>query len=205
MFKILAVTNRNLCREPILERVEKLSHSGVDGIILREKDLPEEEYRELSCRAMELCRETGTRCILHTFGKIALTEQAQALHMPLPALRAFEKRTAFPILGASCHSLDDVLEAAKLGCSYVTLGHIFATDCKKGVPPRGIELLRQVCTESPIPVYAIGGIGQGNIRQVYEAGAAGACVMSGLLQCPDPAQEVCRMRQAVQQEREELL
>lgn len=62
-----------------------------------------------------------------------------------------------------------------------TLGHIFATQCKPGLPPRGLALLKEVCTHSPIPVYAIGGITLANLPQVLEAGAAGGCMMSGFM------------------------
>jgi thiamine monophosphate synthase len=63
--------------------------------------------------------------------------------------------------------------------------HIFPTGCKPGVPPRGVELLRQVCRAVPLPVYAIGGISPELFPAVLQAGAAGACVMSGPMTCPD--------------------
>ena len=61
---------------------------------------------------------------------------------------------------------------------YVFYGHIFTTDCKKGLKPRGITALQQICKEAQIPVYAIGGISSENIKEVIQAGAAGACIMS---------------------------
>ena len=42
-----------------------------------------------------------------------------------------------------------------------------------------------MCESTSIPVYAIGGISAGNIAYVRGAGAAGACVMSGAMTCPD--------------------
>ena len=133
---------------------------------------------------------------MHNFPQTANELGAPALHLPLPRLRALspEERAAFPVLGASCHSLEDVREAAELGCSYGTLGHIFPTGCKPGLPPRGVELLAQVCQASPLPVYAIGGVGPGNIAQIKQAGAAGACVMSGFMTAPDPARLVGQLR-----------
>ena len=47
---------------------------------------------------------------------------------------------------------------------------------------------------SPLPVYAMGGVGPGNIAQVKQAGAAGACVMSGFMTAPDPARLVGQLR-----------
>ena len=35
------------------------------------------------------------------------------------------------ILGCSVHSVEDAIEAEKLGASYLTAGHIFATDCRE--------------------------------------------------------------------------
>ena len=43
----------------------------------------------------------------------------------------------FNIIGASTHSLEDAKIAEKLGATYITASHIFATDCKKGLEPRG--------------------------------------------------------------------
>ena len=85
------------------------------------------------------------------------------------------------ILGCSVHSVEDAIEAEKLGASYLTAGHIFATDCKRTAATRN-GILKQVCETVNIPVYAIGGIGlnDGKIDSVCECGAAGACIMSGL-------------------------
>ena len=75
--------------------------------------------------------------------------------------------------------------AERLGCSYVTLGHIYATACKLGLPPRGRDLLRRACAAARIPVYAIGGITPARLAEVCADGAAGACVMSGLMRGSD--------------------
>ena len=199
MCKILAVTNRRLCEEPFPRRIARIVRSGVDGIILREKDLAEADYRLLAREILPLCREARVPCLLHSFPAAAAELGADGLHLPLPLLRRLSagERSAFSRLGASCHSLADVEEAAALGCTYVTLGHIFATDCKPGLPPRGLDLLREVCAASPVPVYAIGGIAPENLGQVRRAGAAGACLMSGLMQCPDPARTVALLRRSV--------
>ena len=80
----------------------------------------------------------------------------------------------------------------------MTAGHIFATDCKKGLPPRGLDFLKNVCDAVEIPVYAIGGINIASsddstaynampdisvprLAEVMECGAAGGCIMSGMM------------------------
>lgn len=41
--------------------------------------------------------------------------------------------------------MEDALKAQQLGATYVTAGHIYTTNCKKGLPPRGLEFLGEVC------------------------------------------------------------
>jgi len=170
-----------------LSQIDRIARCRPAGIILREKDLSEEEYRMLASQVMQICKQYGTRCILHSFADAALELGADALHLPFPSLRALapEKRRRFRVLGASCHSAEDAREAQALGCTYITAGHIFATDCKAGLPGRGIDFLREVCESVALPVFAIGGIRQSNVSEVRRAGAAGACVMSGCMQCDD--------------------
>ena len=73
----------------------------------------------------------------------------------------------------------------KLGADYVFAGNIFETDCKKGLPGRGLEFLENVCEAVNIPVYAIGGISEEKMPQILGTGAAGGCMMSGFMQLKD--------------------
>ena len=189
MCDILCVTNRALCREDFPARLEALAKARPAGIVLREKDLSPAEYEALAHEALAICERHGVPCILHSFPDVAIKLGAKNLHMPLPLLRQMEPeaRAGFSLLGASCHGPAEAVEAQALGCTYITAGHVFDTDCKKGLPGRGLDFLREVCSRVTIPVYAIGGVSQENIAAVRQAGAAGACVMSGAMTCPDPA------------------
>lgn len=187
MSNIIVVTNRHLCRDDFLLRMEKIAQAHPAGIILREKDMEQEQYKKLAASVQNICKKQGTLCILHNFVEIAEDLEATAIHLPLPVLRKLskEKKEKFTVLGASCHSVEDAREAEALGCTYITAGHIFETNCKKGLPGRGILFLREVCQSISIPVYAIGGISAGNIQEIRTTGAAGACVMSGSMVCED--------------------
>lgn len=185
MSDILCVTNRALCKEDFLARVEKVAANHPKGIILREKDLSEEEYKKLAEKVLQICNEQNVPCILHSFVDIASELGAENIHLPLQVLRGIDekKKETFKQIGASCHSVEEAQEAEHSGCTYITAGHVFVTDCKKGLAPRGLEFLRNVCESVSIPVYAIGGINSENIDAVRKKGAAGACVMSGLMRC----------------------
>ena len=195
MSRILCVTNRKLCREDFFDRIEKIAAGNPAGIILREKDLSPEEYKVLALRVREICQKHKVPCIFHTFWEIALELSHEAIHVPLPVLREMPagERVGFTTLGASCHSVAEAKEAEELSCTYITAGHIFETDCKKGLPGRGTDFLQEVCREVSIPVFAIGGIEPGNISKVREAGAFGACLMSSLMVEKDPGKLLLTM------------
>jgi thiamine-phosphate pyrophosphorylase len=90
-------------------------------------------------------------------------------------------------VGVSVHSSEEARYAAEHGAAYLIAGHVFTTDCKKGLEGRGLEFLNDVCGVVHIPVYGIGGITEHNIAAVAKTGAAGACLMSSLMQSPNPA------------------
>lgn len=181
------MTNRKLVRGDFLERLKEIARQRPAGILLREKDLTPEEYRKLAREVQSICKKAGVPCILHSFTGVAEELEADALHLPLPLLRKLpgEDRGRFRQLGASCHSISEAREAQSLGCTYITAGHIFDTDCKRGLPGRGLDFLREVCGAVTIPVYAIGGIEPKRMAEIFAAGAAGACVMSGPMVCED--------------------
>ena len=187
MSDVLCVTNRNLCEGDFRQRVEEIAANKPKGIILREKDLTEEAYKRLAEDVLLLCKKYEVPCILHSFVNAAIELRAESIHLPLHILRKMdeEKKKLFKHIGASCHSATEAKEAERLGCTYITAGHVFVTDCKKGLEPRGLDFLKSICENVSIPVYAIGGIRRENIQSVRDAGAKGACIMSGLMRCED--------------------
>lgn len=206
---LVCVTNRTLCREPFLKRIEKLAKSGIDRIILREKDLPLEEYRKLSKEVKEICSRYGTFLTVYAL-------DVHSIQMSYSDFIAFgsEKRNIggeagveLPDrktqTGVSVHSVPEAITAEKLGASYLIAGHIFATGCKANLPPRGIDFLREVCTSVSIPVYAIGGMDtQDHVTQAMKCGAEGICVMSSLMQCFNVSQTVSNLKNWMQKGRQ---
>lgn len=176
MYKLICVSNRTLCND-LTERIKKIASCGIP-VILREKDLCEDEY-------FSLLKQVGTENIIaHTYADAAMAAGIKKIHLPLHLLERTDV-SGFERVGSSVHSLEQALRAYECGADYLTAGHIFATDCKKGLPPRGTGLIREICAAVPLPVYAIGGISPDNANTAIDAGAAGVCAMSGFMRCAD--------------------
>lgn len=185
MFDLICVTNRKICKGDFFTRIDEIARSCAKSIILREKDLDEDAYTALAGQVLAICKKYETPCILHNYVGAASTLGVDRIHLPLHMLRKTtdKEKSRFSVIGASCHSIEEAREAEEYGCTYITAGHIFDTDCKKGAPGRGLAFLHEICESISIPVYAIGGIDPSNYNAVRSAGAAGACIMSGFMQC----------------------
>lgn len=189
MKRLIAVTDRRQCPRDFFEQIHRLCLYAPDRIILREKDLSDSIYYDCAARCREICAASQTPLSVsgrpHIAGRLNITD----IHLSYTYF--MENKTLlsrFHTVGVSVHSVSEAVCSAKAGASYLIAGHIFATDCKKGVPPRGLDFLREVCTAvhalsrntscPEIPVYGIGGITFDRLDALTRAGAAGGCMMS---------------------------
>ena len=129
---------------------------------------------------------------VHNFADFALRAGERNLWLPLGALRSFSAargaeflRANFKKLVASCHSEAEAREALELGASAICLSHIFATDCKAGLAPKGLNLIRAVREFFAGEIYALGGITPHNFASVLRAGADRIAVMSSAMAVRD--------------------
>ena len=191
---IACITNRRLVKGDFLAQIERVAAMEmVDWLIVREKDLRSEEYRTLFAKVARIVHKGGKKCLAH--GRIALGRMselgADGIHLPLDVLREWRAASgrqsggegAVQLVGASAHSAAEIAEAAALGADYATLSPIFATACKPSAAPLGTAALAAACQKSPIPIFALGGIGRKRLDFCIEAGAAGCCMMSELMRC----------------------
>lgn len=179
--RLICVTQRSACPDDFLTRMEQIISQKPARIILREKDLSPEEYKALARKLLPICEKYGVP--LQCNGPIP------GFTVPgCGAQLSFQNRDlSVPgEFGVSVHALEEAAALRKSNAAYLIAGHVFPTDCKKGVPARGLEFLKKVCQNACQPVYAIGGITPERVPAVLEAGAAGYCVMSALMKAPDP-------------------
>lgn len=180
--EIIAVTNRQICHGDLLQQIERLATSGVAAIILREKDLSTSAYLELAQQCQQ-CLQGSEVSLLLNRPDVARQLSVQALQLSFPVFaQQHDALQDFTKVLVSVHAVEEAVQAAQWGADGLIAGHIFTTDCKKGVPPRGLDFLEQVCAAVNIPVYAIGGITEQTFPLIQQSSAVGACVMSQAMQ-----------------------
>ena len=183
----IVITNHALVQGDFLKQMQKVIQLHPHAVILREKDLSDEEYEVLAEKLLSLCKEEKVDCFLHSRISVAYRLGCKRIHLSIPSLEAMDEekysqlKKEFQEISVSCHSMEDVEMAVKNGATQIILGTIFETECKKGLKGKGLDFVREICKACPVPVYAIGGINMERLQMVMEAGAAGGCMMSGFM------------------------
>lgn len=190
MAVLFVITNSVLCKENFLTRIEKIASAKPDRIILREKHLNQSELLILAEKCSEICRKYNVSFSINSDIETARAVRAD-VHLPYKAfIENCENIKDFTAVGVSVHSVEEAKAAEKLGASYLIAGHIFETDCKKGLAPRGLEYLSEIAKAVKIPVLGIGGITEERVSSVLKIGASGVCVMSHFMTCENPELEI---------------
>ena len=198
--KLNIISNRKLCENENLEKqIEKiflayerkiiLKNFEIVALTLREKDLNKNEYLKLIEKIYPICQKYKINLILHQNYDLNLDEKymIKGLHLSYEIFKSLNKNIRedlikkYKRIGVSIHSLDEAKEVENLGASYVVAGHIFETDCKKGLEPRGLKFVEELSSILTIPIFTIGGIDEKNSQSVIDSGAFSVCMMSSLM------------------------
>ena len=198
--KLNIISNRKLCENENLEKqIEKifsayerkinLKNFEIVALTLREKDLNKNEYLKLIEKVYPICQKYKINLILHQNYDLNLDDKynIEGIHLSYSIFKSLNENIKAELIkkykriGVSVHSLNEAKEVESLGASYVVAGHIFETDCKKGLEPRGLKFIKDLSSALSIPIFAIGGIDEKNSLSVINNGAFSICIMSTLM------------------------
>ncbi|HUR36213.1 MAG TPA: thiamine phosphate synthase [Terriglobales bacterium] len=165
-------------RRLLIEHIGAAAQAGVDYIQLREKDLAGRELEQLARAAAIAIRGRGTKLLTNSRVDIAIAVGAHGVHLRADDISAVEAREIFaksgapaPIIGVSCHTIEEVKTAARQRADFAVFGPVFGKDHAAGV---GIALLREACRAAgETKVIALGGVTAQNAAECMAAGAAG--------------------------------
>lgn len=190
-FRVYLITDRKLAPGgDLLGTVEKALSGGVRAVQLREKDLAGKELFLLAEKLRALTARHGAKLVVNDRADVAMAVGADGVHLGVLSISPREARRLLgenAIIGCSAHNGRELMEAVEGGADFVTFGPVYATPSKASYgPPLGVSALADACGKSPIPVFALGGIGPGNAGEVLRAGAYGIALISGIIAAPDP-------------------
>ena len=144
---------------------------GYRLVQLRLKTLPEAELRTVVARAAQLCRDNGCALILNGPEEWVLPFGLAGLHLTSAKLMTLTERPipADLLVGASCHNLQELLQAERIGADFACLGPVYRTGSHAQQTPLGLKLFGEWVSQCGLAVYALGGMGQQDIVSDIEA------------------------------------
>lgn len=179
-----------------LSVVQLLLKGGSSVIQLRVKDKPANEFLQLAVEIRKQTSQAGCLFIVNDRVDIALACGADGVHLgqeDLP-LAAAKRIMGNRLIGISTHTLEQAKEAERRGAHYIGFGPIFGSMTKEtGYSPRGLTMLQEIRRAVQLPIVAIGGITEANAKEVWQAGAHGAAMISDLIAAKDIVEKVRRV------------
>jgi len=166
---------------------QELIAGGVDVIQVRAKEMSHAQRVELARAVVKAAQDVPV--IVNDDIAAARETGAAGVHLGQEDYAAVtrDQLTGLSIIGISTHTLAQARQAARDGADYIGVGPVFATGTKPGVPPVGVELVRQYAKEIRIPFFAIGGITMQTLDAVLATGATRVAVVSAILNVQDVA------------------
>lgn len=190
--RLLVLTDRTQCAavgRTLVDTVAAAVRAGAPAILLREKDLPRAERRDVAATLAEVTTTHGARLLVASDPDLAIEVGAAGVHL---ASRDPAPDTDGLLLGRSCHDAVEVAGAVADGVDYVTVSPVAATPSKPGYGPAlGTQgVAAQAAAAAPVPVLALGGVTPANTLEMLHAGAHGVAVMGAVMGAVDPARVV---------------
>ena len=199
---LYAVTDRTWTTKEItlMEQVKEALEGGITFLQLREKNLSEEEFIEEAKEMKKLAKSYQVPFVINDNIKVALAVDADGVHIGQDDMAVEEARKLLgedKIIGVSAHNVEEARKAKKGGADYLGVGAVCATSTKKDANVVSKEEIKKICKEVDIPVVAIGGIKQDNIKTLKGTGVDGVAVVSAIFAAEDIKNDTKQLREIV--------
>lgn len=163
-----------------LRRLETSLAAGIGLVQLRAHTVADADYRTLARQAFGLCEAAGAKLLLNRDPLLVADLPAHGLHLQAPALwRQPARPDGADLVGASCHTAAELQRAATLGLDYALLGPVMPTATHPQADTLGWSGFAALADAAALPVYALGGLSEGDLQRSFAYGAQGVAAISG--------------------------
>jgi len=154
------------------------------AVILRHYGVPGRE--DLARRLLAQTRRRGIRVLIAADARLAVRVGADGLHLPegLAARGPGPWRDwARPdwLMTAAAHSPAAIRRAQAAGADAVLLSPVFPTPSHPDAVALGVLRFAAWCRQSPLPVFALGGVSTETVRRLKGSGACGLAGIGGFV------------------------
>lgn len=194
------ITHSNT-RYDYVEGARLALEGGCRWIQLRMKDAQEVDFLLAAKQIGAMCKEYGATFILDDHVEWVGITGADGVHLgknDMPVNEARNQLGANRIIGGTANTFEDVERLWRQGANYIGCGPYRFTTTKKNLSPvLGLDGYRHIISKMKahdinLPVVAIGGILQPDIKDVMATGVSGIAVSGAILNAENPVEEMKR-------------
>ncbi len=142
---------------------------------IRAKRLPAKQYDALASDVCRAAARHSVTILLNAEPEQIVRAGAAGVHLTGRRLMQLKKK---PLderywVAASCHTLQEMKQAERLGLDFVVLSPVMPTATHPEATPLEWNAFEALVAQVNIPVYALGGLALSDVRRAREAGAQG--------------------------------
>lgn len=174
---------------------------GCRWVQLRMKEATEVEFMAAAAEIGRLCKEHGATFVLDDHVEWVEKTGADGVHLGKNDMPIDEARKILgcdKIIGGTANTFEDVERLYRQGADYIGCGPFRFTTTKKNLSPvLGLEGYQHIVDQMKshginLPIVAIGGILESDIKSILATGVSGIAVSGGILNAENPAEEMQR-------------
>ena len=181
---VYAITHAaELGEAPFLVRLEAALDKGLRLVQMREKSLRLEDAERFARLVVARCRHHAASVLINGDMELARAVAADGVHLTARQLMQLGARPDFPLVGASCHDTEELAKAAALGLDFVVLGPVLPTKSHPMVAHLGWDKFTTFCRNYSLPVYALGGLSNDELKTSWRHGAHGIAMQRAIWSC----------------------
>jgi len=166
----------------LLANLQKILAKGVKLIQARLKNLSAHALANFLAEAYPLCQAYQAWLLVNSAAAWGLHAQADGVHLTSRHLLALQERPkACRWVAASCHNLEELFHAQKIGVDFAVLAPVSVTRTHPDTPPLGWQKFADWVRPIALPVYALGGMALTDLDTVRLAGGQGIAAIRAFL------------------------
>jgi len=164
----------------LLPNLEKILNKGVKLIQARLKNLSSAAVTKFVEQAYPLCQQQQAVLLMNS--AVDYPAEVDGIHLTSNHLMALTTRPEnSKWLAASCHNLEQLQHAQKIGVDFVVLAPVLATQTHPGVSSLGWEQFADLVAKVNLPVYALGGMTKSCLTTAQQSGGQGIAAIRAFL------------------------
>ena len=162
-----------------LARLEARLADGLRLIQVRELGFDRGQMQDLAAAVIARARPHGARVLVSNDIAMAHMVGADGVHLTARQVAAMDARPDLPLVAGSCHSRSELGAAVRLGVDFAVLGSVKPTASHPGASVLGWDAFAEIAADTPIPVFAIGGLQIADRAEAWRRGAHGLAMIRG--------------------------